>query len=97
MDLGGDANSYQVHKLWNWFFSVNTDRSGTITTPELEKALVNRDGTVFNLDTVKLLMMAFDSDWSGTISFPKFIGVYNYIREWQSVYQYFDLDGLRVH
>ncbi|TFK71076.1 EF-hand [Pluteus cervinus] len=80
-------------QLWNWFSSVDTDRSGAITAPELEKALVNGDWTAFDLDTVKLLMTLFDSDRSGTIGFPEFVGLYNYIREWQGVFRRFDRDG----
>ncbi|KAJ7288820.1 hypothetical protein C8J57DRAFT_1643051 [Mycena rebaudengoi] len=55
--------------LWSWFSSVDTDRSGAITTPELERALINGDWTPFDLDTVKLLMTIFDTDRSGTIGF----------------------------
>ncbi|CAK5281992.1 unnamed protein product [Mycena citricolor] len=56
-------------QLWNWFTSVDADRSGAITAPELERALINGDWTPFDLDTVKLLMTIFDTDRSGTIGF----------------------------
>ncbi|KAJ7218329.1 hypothetical protein C8J57DRAFT_1598215 [Mycena rebaudengoi] len=56
-------------QLWSWFSSVDTDLSGAITAPELERALINGDWTPFDLDTVKLLMTIFDTDRSGTIGF----------------------------
>jgi Ca2+-binding EF-hand superfamily protein len=48
---------------------VDTDRSGAITAPELERALINGGWTPFDLDTVKLLVTIFDTDRSGTIGF----------------------------
>jgi peflin len=78
--------------LWNWFSAVDTDRSGHISAPELQKALINGDWTPFDLDTVKLLMTIFDSDRSGTIGFNEFAGLWKYIKDWQNVFRYFDRD-----
>ncbi|EDR07669.1 uncharacterized protein LACBIDRAFT_250310, partial [Laccaria bicolor S238N-H82] len=78
--------------LWNWFTSVDTDRSGSITAPELERALINGDWTPFDLDTVKLLMSIFDVDRSGTITFNEFAGLWKYIKDWQNVFRHFDRD-----
>ncbi|KAJ7578267.1 hypothetical protein C8J56DRAFT_797665, partial [Mycena floridula] len=78
--------------LWNWFTSVDTDRSGAITAPELERALINGDWTPFDLDTVKLLMTIFDTDRSGTIGFNEFAGLWKYIKDWQNVFKHFDRD-----
>nr|GAT60578.1 predicted protein [Mycena chlorophos] len=79
-------------QLWNWFSSVDTDRSGSITAPELERALINGDWTPFDLDTVKLLMGIFDTDRSGTITFNEFAGLWKYIKDWQNVFKHFDRD-----
>ncbi|KAJ7032256.1 hypothetical protein C8F04DRAFT_1107740 [Mycena alexandri] len=79
-------------QLWNWFTSVDTDRSGAITAPELERALINGDWTPFDLDTVKLLMTIFDTDRSGTIGFNEFAGLWKYIKDWQNVFKHFDRD-----
>lgn len=35
----------QLYRLWQWFSSVDTDRSGAITAEELQQALVNGDWT----------------------------------------------------
>ncbi|KAJ7142251.1 hypothetical protein C8R44DRAFT_603037 [Mycena epipterygia] len=79
-------------QLWNWFTSVDTDRSGAITATELERALINGDWTPFDLDTVKLLMTIFDTDRSGTIGFNEFAGLWKYIKDWQNVFKHFDRD-----
>ncbi|KAF7350655.1 Programmed cell death protein 6 [Mycena sanguinolenta] len=79
-------------QLWNWFSSVDMDRSGAITAQELERALINGDWSPFDLDTVKLLMSIFDTDRSGTIGFNEFAGLWKYIKDWQNVFKHFDRD-----
>jgi len=79
-------------QLWNWFTSVDLDRSGAITALELERALINGDWTPFDLDTIKLLMTIFDTDRNGTINFNEFSGLWKYIKDWQNVFRHFDKD-----
>ncbi|EIN06448.1 EF-hand [Punctularia strigosozonata HHB-11173 SS5] len=79
-------------QLWQWFSSVDTDRSGNINANELQRALINGDWSPFDLDTVKLLMTIFDTDRSGTITFNEFAGLWKYIRDWQNVFRHFDRD-----
>lgn len=79
-------------QLWSWFAAVDTDGSGHITAPELERALMNGDWTPFDLDTVKMLMSIFDTDRSGTIGFNEFAGLWKYIKDWQGVFRHFDRD-----
>ncbi|KAF8176919.1 hypothetical protein BJ912DRAFT_857223 [Pholiota molesta] len=87
-----DTGDLFVVRLWNWFQTVDTDRSNAITAPELERALINGDWTPFDLDTVKLLMTLFDTDRSGTIGFTEFSGLWKYIKDWQNVFKHFDRD-----
>lgn len=79
-------------QLWSWFAAVDTNRSGTISATELERALINGDWSPFDLDTVKLLMSMFDVDRSGTIGFNEFCGLWKYIKDWQNVFRHFDRD-----
>jgi len=79
-------------QLWMWFTTLDSDRSGSITVVELEKALMNGDWTPFDLDTCKLLMSIFDVDRTGTIGFNEFAGLWKYIKDWQNVFRYFDRD-----
>jgi len=37
-------------------------------------------------------MGIFDTDQSGTISFTEFVGLFNYVGEWQKVFHHFDAD-----
>ncbi|GAA5957518.1 hypothetical protein JCM3765_001166 [Sporobolomyces pararoseus] len=75
-----------------WFDAVDLDRSGYITQIELKQALVNGDWQPFDDETVKMLIRLFDQDGSGTIGFQEFVGLWNYIKEWQSVFKNFDID-----
>ncbi|KIY46125.1 EF-hand [Fistulina hepatica ATCC 64428] len=80
-------------RLWEWFSSVDTDRSGQITATELQRALINGDWTPFDLDTVKMLLNIFDTDRSGSIGFNEFAGLWKYIKDWQNVFRAVDRDG----
>ncbi|GAA6010158.1 hypothetical protein JCM11491_005368 [Sporobolomyces phaffii] len=75
-----------------WFDAVDLDRSGYITQVELKQALVNGDWQPFDDETVRMLLRIFDVDGSGTIGFSEFQGLWNYIKEWQSVFRQFDRD-----
>ncbi|KAJ7926122.1 hypothetical protein B0H13DRAFT_2313930 [Mycena leptocephala] len=68
------------------------DRSGEITAVELKCALMNGDWKSFDLDTVKHLMMIFDTDHSGTITFNEFLGLWKYLMDWQDKFNDFDTD-----
>jgi len=87
MPPGGDP------QLFQYFNTVDADRSGSITVAELQQALVNGNWTRFDLDTVKMLMGIFDTDRSGTIDFKEFSGLWKYISDWQNVFRHFDRDG----
>ncbi|KAJ6500496.1 hypothetical protein C8R45DRAFT_71296 [Mycena sanguinolenta] len=80
-------------QLFQYFSAVDQDRSGSISVPELQSALVNGNWTRFDLDTVKMLMGIFDTDRSGTIDFKEFVGLWKYISDWQNVFRHFDRDG----
>jgi Ca2+-binding EF-hand superfamily protein len=70
----------------------NSDRSGHLTTDELQRALVNGDWQPFNIETVRLMMNLFDKDGSGTINFHEFSALWKYIKDWQQCFQSFDRD-----
>lgn len=80
------------HQLWYWFTNVDIDGSGSLTTEELQRALINGDWTPFNIETVRLMMNMFDTDNSGTISFQEFAGLWKYIEEWKKCFATFDAD-----
>lgn len=42
--------------LWNWFITVDHDKSGQITANELKQALINGNWTQFNDETCRLMI-----------------------------------------
>ncbi|KAH7883357.1 hypothetical protein F5I97DRAFT_231408 [Phlebopus sp. FC_14] len=79
-------------EAWHWFNTVDNDRSQAITVNELRSALMNGNGTAFDLDTIKLLMNIFDRNRSGTIGYSEFEGLWKYIKDWQRAFSHFDRD-----
>ncbi|CAG8482949.1 89_t:CDS:2 [Paraglomus occultum] len=79
--------------LYHWFQAIDTDKSGTLTTEELQRALLNGDWSPFNMETVRLMMNLFDTDNDGTITFKEFTGLWKYIEDWKRCFQTFDADG----
>ncbi|KAJ3164495.1 hypothetical protein HDU88_005372 [Geranomyces variabilis] len=79
-------------QMWSWFTSVDADRSGQISPPELQQALINGDWSPFSLETVQLMMTLFDADGSGTIGFDEFVSLWKYIEDWKRIFQQFDAD-----
>ena len=42
--------------LWNWFVTVDRDKSGEITADELQQALLNGNWSHFNSETCRLMI-----------------------------------------
>ncbi|CDS13378.1 hypothetical protein LRAMOSA05556 [Lichtheimia ramosa] len=80
-------------QLWYWFQIVDTDASGYLTVDELQRALINGDWTPFNIETVRMMVVMFDTDNTGTIDFNEFTGLWRYIEDWQRCFRTFDTDG----
>ncbi|KAG0253373.1 Programmed cell death protein 6 [Mortierella polycephala] len=78
--------------LRQYFDTVDTDRSGQLSTEELQKALINGDWSPFNYETVRLMMNMFDTDNSGMINFAEFSGLWKYIEDWRACFRAFDQD-----
>ncbi|XP_041378680.1 programmed cell death protein 6-like [Gigantopelta aegis] len=79
--------------LWNIFQKVDKDRSGAISSDELQQALSNGTWTPFNPETVRLMIGMFDRDQSGTINFQEFGALWKYIQEWQTTFRSYDRDN----
>jgi len=79
--------------LWNVFSQVDKDRSGQITAQELGQALSNGSWSPFNPETVRLMIMMFDRDHTGTIGFNEFAGLWKYVTDWQHCFRGFDRDN----
>jgi len=79
--------------LWNVFSQVDKDRSGQITAQELGQALSNGTWAPFNPETIRLMIMMFDKDHTGTIGFHEFAGLWKYVTDWQHCFRGFDRDN----
>jgi len=79
-------------KLRTYFDRVDANKSGTITPQELQAALVNGNGTEFNMTTINMMIGMFDRDKSGEITFDEFGSLYRYIVDWQNCFKTFDRD-----
>ncbi len=51
-------------QLWQWFSSVDTDRSGAITANELQSALVNGESQKVLLDNIDSQAGALAGNWT---------------------------------
>ncbi|KAF8265031.1 hypothetical protein EI94DRAFT_1736970 [Lactarius quietus] len=79
-------------QLWEWFDSVDKDRSGDIDATELQIALINGDWSHFDLNTICLLMNIVDRDRNDRIDFNEFSDLWAFIKGWQRVFDHFDRD-----
>jgi len=75
------------------FQKVDTDRSGSISSNELQSALSNGTWSPFNPETVRMMIGMFDRDNSSTIDFQEFRALWRYVTEWEKCFRRFDLDG----
>ncbi|XP_067210115.1 peflin isoform X2 [Linepithema humile] len=76
-DSGSEINP----DVRQWFSTVDRDGSGRITAKELQSALANGQGGMF------------DKEKNGTISVLEFQALYNYINAWLGVFRGFDHDN----
>ena len=91
---------------------MDANKSGTITPAELQKALVNGNGTEFNMVTIDSMISEafkgtenmimnnlglFDKDKSGEICYTEFGALWRYVVDWQNCFKAFDKYGHISH
>ncbi|XP_014261915.1 programmed cell death protein 6-like [Cimex lectularius] len=79
--------------LWNVFQRVDKDRSGYISSDELQQALSNGTWTPFNPETIRLMIGMFDKQNKGQVNFTDFGALWKYVTDWQACFRSFDRDG----
>ncbi|CAL8097032.1 unnamed protein product [Calicophoron daubneyi] len=82
-----------ANDLRRWFQGVDKNGNGQIDAQELQRALSNGMNTAFNADTVRLMVAMFDRDYSGTIEFNEFCGLFDYVQRWRQCFKRFDTDN----
>ncbi|CAL8468821.1 g8362 [Coccomyxa elongata] len=76
-------------QLQQWFNAVDLDRSGAISSGELQQAL-GYGGMNFSLKVCAALIRLHDRDNSGTISFTEFRTLNQFIMSLQQKFQQYD-------
>ncbi|XP_042361926.1 peflin [Plectropomus leopardus] len=79
-------------EAYQWFHSVDTDRSGFINLKELKQALVNSNYTAFNDETCLMMINMFDKTRSGRIDLFGFSALWDFIQRWRVLFQQYDRD-----
>lgn len=72
--------------LSNWFRAVDRDGSGRIDLSELNSALSSA-GFQFSIGTTEKLLMMFDNDRSGHITYDEFVQLHQFISQMQNGFQ----------
>jgi len=75
-----------------WFFAIDQDEDGSLSSEELRSALLNNRGLPFSVNTVKYLMSIFDRDRNGVITYDEFEPLWIYVTEYRQMFDSFDGD-----
>ncbi|XP_026156234.1 peflin [Mastacembelus armatus] len=79
-------------EAYQWFHTVDTDRSGFINLRELKQALVNSNWSAFNDETCLMMLNMFDKTRSGQIDLFGFSALWDYMQRWRAMFQQYDRD-----
>ncbi|KNC86773.1 hypothetical protein SARC_01106 [Sphaeroforma arctica JP610] len=82
--------------LYQWFLSVDTDRSGFIDQDELQRCLtmsgLSGSWKPFSAETCRLMIAMLDRDQNGTLSFDEFKNLWQIVNGWKQVFLQADAD-----
>jgi len=90
--MNHQQNAPDQQFLWKIFQTLDKDRSGSLSTNELQSALSNGSWTPFNPETVRLMIGMFNKQNTGTICFEEFGALWKYVTDWQACFRGFDRD-----
>ncbi|MED6275592.1 peflin or Penta-EF hand domain-containing protein 1 [Characodon lateralis] len=79
-------------EAYQWFQSVDADRSGFINSKELKQALVNSNWSNFNDETCLMMINMFDKTRSGRVDLFGFSALWDYMQQWRAMFQQHDRD-----
>ncbi|KAM3858314.1 peflin [Diretmus argenteus] len=79
-------------EAYQWFQSVDTDHSGSITLKELKQALVNSNWSAFNDETCLMMINMFDKTRSGRMDLFGFSALWDFMQQWRALFQQYDRD-----
>ncbi|TNN88021.1 Peflin [Liparis tanakae] len=79
-------------EAFQWFHTVDTDRSGFINLKELKQALVNSNWSAFNDETCLMMINMFDKTRSGRMDIFGFSALWEFMQRWRALFQQYDRD-----
>ncbi|TDH04322.1 hypothetical protein EPR50_G00150950 [Perca flavescens] len=79
-------------EAYQWFHTVDTDRSGFINLKELKQALVNSNWSAFNDETCLMMINMFDKTRSGRMDMFSFSALWEFMQRWRVLFQQYDRD-----
>lgn len=79
-------------EAYQWFQTVDTDRSGFINIKELKQALVNSNWSAFNDETCLMMINMFDKTKTGRIDMFGFSALWDFMQRWRALFQQYDRD-----
>jgi Ca2+-binding EF-hand superfamily protein len=85
--MGGQGDPLRA-----WFDSVDIDRSGRISAAELQRALQS-GGMQFSLETTARMVRMYDQNNTGSIDFPEFQQLHQFIQSMTQGFRSRDRDG----
>ncbi|CAL8070185.1 unnamed protein product [Orchesella dallaii] len=80
-------------QIAQWFAAVDTDRSGRITSTELQTALMSSNGRQFSETACRLMIGLFDTAGTGSIDMTGFGQLYGYVNQWMDSFRRYDSNG----
>ncbi|CAL9691324.1 unnamed protein product [Knipowitschia caucasica] len=79
-------------EAYQWFHSVDSDRSGYINMKEMKQALVNSNWSAFNDETCLMMINMFDKTKTGRIDMFGFSALWEFMQRWRALFQQYDRD-----
>ncbi|XP_054912001.1 peflin [Poeciliopsis prolifica] len=79
-------------EAYQWFYSIDADRSGFINSKELKQAMINANWSHFNDETCLMMINMFDKTRSGRVDLFGFSALWDYIQQWRALFQQYDRD-----
>lgn len=79
-------------EAFQWFQTVDTDHSGSITLKELRQALVNSNWSAFSDETCLMMINMFDRTRTGRMDVFGFSALWGFLQQWRALFQQYDRD-----
>ncbi|KAM7537320.1 hypothetical protein Aperf_G00000060428 [Anoplocephala perfoliata] len=87
------AQGFTRDHLAEIFRKIDLDGSGSISAPELQRALSNGTWSPFNIMTVQAMIDLFSPNRAMEIDFDGFVRLWSFVENWQRYFRAVDADN----